>query len=118
MFERRVLRKIFGPKRDEVTGEWRKLHSEELHNLYSCPDIIRQMKSRRMRWAGHAARMGEELNLYKVLVGKPEGKRPLRRRKCRWKDGIIMDLREIGLGVCIGFDWLRIWTGGWLLWVQ
>jgi hypothetical protein len=74
VFENRVLRRIIGPKRDEVTGEWRKLHSEELHNLYSSPDIIRQVKSRRMRWAGHVARMGAERKVYKVLVGKPEGK--------------------------------------------
>jgi hypothetical protein len=79
VFENRVLRRIFGPKRDDVTGEWRKLHNEELHNLYSSPDIIRQIKSRRMRWAGHVARMGEERKVYKVLVGKPEGKRPLGR---------------------------------------
>jgi hypothetical protein len=77
VFENRVLRRIFGPRRDEVTGEWRKLHNEELHNLYSYPDIITQVKSRRMRWAGHVARMGEERKVYKVLVGKPEGKRPL-----------------------------------------
>jgi hypothetical protein len=74
VFENRVLRRIFGPKRDEVAGEWRELHSEELHNLYSSPDIIRQVKSRRMRWAGHVARMGEERNLYKVLVGKARRK--------------------------------------------
>jgi hypothetical protein len=74
VFENRVLRRIFGPKRDEVTGEWRKLHSEELHNLYPSPDIIRQIKSRRMRWEGHVARTGEERKVYKVLVGKPEGK--------------------------------------------
>jgi hypothetical protein len=79
MFENRVLRRIFGPKRDEVTGEWRKLHNEELLNLYSTPDIIRQVKSRPMRWAGNVARMGEEKEVYKVLVGKPEGKRPLGR---------------------------------------
>jgi hypothetical protein len=72
VFENRVLRRIFGPKRDEVTGEWRKFHSEELHNLYSSPDIIRQVKSRRMRWAGHVARMGEERKVYRVLVRKPE----------------------------------------------
>jgi hypothetical protein len=77
VFENRVLRRIFGPKRDEVTGEWKKLHNEELHNVYSSPDIIRQVKSRRMRWAGHVARMGEERKVYKVLVRKPEGKRPL-----------------------------------------
>jgi hypothetical protein len=98
-FENRVLRRIFGPKRDEVTGEWRKLHNEELHNLYSSPDIIRQIKSRRIRWAGHVARMGEETKVYKVLVGKPEGKRPLGRPRRRWEDGVRMDLREIGLGV-------------------
>jgi hypothetical protein len=73
VFENRVLRRIFGPKRDEVTGEWRKLHNEELHNLYSSPDIIRQVKSRRMGWAGHVASMGEERKVYKVCVGKPEG---------------------------------------------
>jgi hypothetical protein len=84
VFENRVLRRIFGPKRDEVTGEWRKLHNEELHNLYSSPDIIRQVMSRRMRWAGHAASMGEERKVYKVLVGKPEGKIPLGRPRRRW----------------------------------
>jgi hypothetical protein len=98
VFENRVLRGIFGPKRDEVTGEWRKLHNEELHNLYSSPDIIRHVKSRRMRWAGHVAHMGEERKVYKVLVGKPEGKRPLGRPRRRWEDGIRMDLGEIGLG--------------------
>jgi hypothetical protein len=77
VFENRVLRKIFGPKRVEVTGEWKKLHNEELHNLYSSPYIIRQITSRKMRWAGHVARMGEERKVYKVLAGKPEGKRPL-----------------------------------------
>jgi hypothetical protein len=116
VFENRVLRRIFGPTRDEVTGEWRKLHNEELHNLYSSPDIIRQVKSRRMRWAGRVARMGEERNkVYKVLVGKPEGKRPLGTPRRRWEDGIRMDLREIGLGVWIGFDWLRTGAGGGLL---
>jgi hypothetical protein len=105
VFENRVLRRIFGPKRDEVTGEWRKLHNEELHNLYSSPDIIRQVKLRRMRWAGHVARMGEERKVYKVLVGKPEGKRPLGRPRRRWEDGIRMDLRETGLG---GVDWIRL----------
>jgi hypothetical protein len=84
VFKNRVLRRIFGPKRDKVTGEWRKLHSEVLHNLYSSPDIIRQVKSRRMRWAGHVARMGEERKLYKVLEGKPEGKRPLGRPRRSW----------------------------------
>jgi hypothetical protein len=83
VFENRVLRRIFGPKRDEVMGEWRKLHNEELRNLYSSLDIIRQVKSRRMRLAGHVARMGEERKVYKVLVGKTEGKRPLERPRHR-----------------------------------
>jgi hypothetical protein len=95
VFENRVLRRIFGPTRDDVTGEWRKLHNGELHNLYSSPDIMRQIKSRRMRWAGHAARMGDGRNLYGVLVGNPEGKRPLERPRRRWDNGINMDLREI-----------------------
>jgi hypothetical protein len=103
VFENRVLRRIFGPKRNEMTGEWRKLHNEELHNLYSSPDIIREVKSKRMRWARHVARMGEEGNVYKVLVGKPEGKRPLGRPRRRWEDRVRMDLREIGLGGC-GLD--------------
>jgi hypothetical protein len=94
VFENRVLRSIFGPKRDEVTGEWRKLHSEELHILYSSSDIIRQAKSRRMTWAGmwHAW----ERCVYRVLMGKPEGKRPLGRLGRRWEDWIRMELREIG----------------------
>jgi hypothetical protein len=93
VFKNRVLRRIFGPKRDEVTGEWRKLHNEELHNLYSSPNIIRTIKSRRMRWAGHVARMGEYRNAYRILVGKPEGRRPLGRPRRRWVDNIKMDLR-------------------------
>jgi hypothetical protein len=76
-----------------VRGGWRKLHNEELHNLYSSPSIIRVIKSRRMRWAGHAARMGERRNAYRILVGKPEGKTPLGRPRCRWVDNIKMDLR-------------------------
>jgi hypothetical protein len=83
VFENRVLTGIFGPKRDEVTGEWRKMHNEELDNLYSSPDIIRQIKSGRMRWAGYVARMREDRKLYKVLVGTPEGKRPLGRPRRR-----------------------------------
>jgi hypothetical protein len=105
VLENRVLRRIFGPKRDEVTGEWRKLHNVELHNLYSSPDIIRQVKSRRMRWAGHVARMGEDRKVNKILVGRPEGKRPLGRPRRRREDGIRMDLREIGL---VGVDWIRL----------
>jgi hypothetical protein len=100
VFENRVLGKIFGPKNDEVMGEWRKLHNRELHNLYSSADIIRQIKSRRMRWAGHVPRMGEGRNVYRVLVGKPEGKRPLERPSHRWEDGIKTDLREIVWGGC------------------
>jgi hypothetical protein len=88
-----------------VTGEWRKLHNEELHNFYSSPDIVRQVKSKRMRWAGHVARMGEERKVYKVLVGKSEGKRPLGRPRRRCENGLRMDLRESGLG---GVDWIRL----------
>jgi hypothetical protein len=88
----RVLRRIFGPKRDEVTEGWRKLHSEELHNLYSSPSIITMYKSKRMRWAGHVARMGPKTNAYRRLVVKPEGKRPLGRPICRWVDNIKMEL--------------------------
>jgi hypothetical protein len=98
-----------------ITGEWRKLHNGELHNLYSSPDIIRQTKSRRMRWAGHVARRGEGRNMYRDLVGKPEGKRPLERSRRGWEDGIRMDLGKIGCGVWSGFTWLRIGTVGGLL---
>jgi hypothetical protein len=96
VFENRVFRGIFGPKRDEVTGGWRKLHNEELHNLYSSRSIIRMIKSRRMRWAGHEARIGEKRNAYRILGGNPEGKRPLGRPRRRWVGNIKMDLREIG----------------------
>jgi hypothetical protein len=102
VFENRVLRRIFGPKRDKVTGEWRELHNVELNILYSSPNIIRQIKSRRMRWAGHVA---EERNAYRLLMGKPQGKRPLRRSRRRWVDGIRIDLREIGWG---SVDWIRL----------
>jgi hypothetical protein len=105
VFENRVLRRIFGPKRDEVTGKWRMLHNEELHILYSSPNIIRHIKSRRVRWAGHVARMGEERNVYRVLMGKPEGKRPLETPRHRWENGIRMDLREIGWG---SIDWIQL----------
>jgi hypothetical protein len=96
VFENRVVRRIFGPKRDEVTGEWRKLHNEELRDLYSSPSIIIIMKSRRMRWAGHVARMGKKGNAYGLLVGKPEGKRLLGRPRRRWVNNIRMDLGEVG----------------------
>ncbi|KAJ4441433.1 hypothetical protein ANN_11288 [Periplaneta americana] len=105
VFENKVLRKIFGAKRDEVTGEWRKLHNGELHALYSSPDIIRNIKSRRLRWAGHVARMGESRNAYRVLVGRPEGKIPLGRSRRRWEDNIKMDLREMGYD---GRDWINL----------
>jgi hypothetical protein len=87
-----VLRRVFGPKRDEVTGEWRKLHNEEMNDLYSLPNIVQVVKSKRMRWAGHVARMGEDRGVYRVLVGKPEGKRPLERPSRRREDNIKMNL--------------------------
>ena len=99
MFENRVLRRVFGPKKDEVTGEWRKLHNEELSDLYSLPNIVRVVKSRRMRWAGHVARMGEGRGVHRVLVGKIEGKRPLGRPRLKWEDNIKMDLQEVGRGL-------------------
>ena len=98
VFENRVLRRVFGPKRDEVTGEWRKLHNEELSDLYSLPNIVRVVKPRRMRWAGHVARTGQGRGVHRVLVGKPEGKRPFGRPRLRWEDNIKMDLREVGGG--------------------
>jgi hypothetical protein len=104
VFENRVLRKIFGPKREE-DGSWRKLHSDELHDLYSSPNIFRVIKSRSMRWAGHVARMGEGRGAYGVLVGRTEGKRPLGRPGRRWEDNIKMDLREIGID---GANWIRL----------
>ena len=104
-FENRVLRRLFGPMRDEVTGEWRKLHNEEFSDLYSLPNIVRVVKSRRMRWAGHVARMGEGRGVHRVLVGKPEGKRPLGRPRRRWEDNIKMDLQEMG-GGCE--DWMEL----------
>jgi len=105
VFENTVLRRLFGPKRDEVRKEWRKLHNEELNDLHSSPNNVRVIKSRRMRWAKHAARMGERRGVYRVLVGKPEEKRPLGRPGCRWKDNIKMDpQREL----CGGMDWIEL----------
>jgi len=98
VFENMVLRRIFGPRRDEVTGEWRRLHNEELNDLYPSPNIVRVIKSIRMRWAGHEAHMGEERVMYRVLVGKPEGRRPLGRPRRRWVDSIRMDLQGVGCG--------------------
>jgi hypothetical protein len=108
VFENRVLRRIFGPKMVGVTGEWRKLYNEELHNLYSSPSIFRMIKSRGRRWAGHVVRMGEKRNVYKLLVRKPEGKRPLGRPRRKWMDNIEMDLLEIGLNVV---NWIGLAQG-------
>jgi hypothetical protein len=107
-----VLRRVFGPKRNEVTSEWRKLHNEELNDLYSLPIIVRVVKSRRMRWAGHVARRGKDRGVHRVLVGKPEGKRPLGRPRRRWEDNIKMDFRKLEGGVGTGWSWLRIGTVG------
>jgi hypothetical protein len=116
VFENRVLRRIFGAKRGEVTGEFRKLHNEELRDLYSSPSIIRIIKKRRTRWAGHVARMREKRNAYRLLVGKPEGKRPLGRQRRRWVDNILGWILEKWDGMMwIGLVWLRIGTGGELL---
>jgi len=101
VFENIVLRRIFGPRRDEVTGEWRRLHND----LYFSPNIVRVIKSRRKRWAGHVVRMGEERGVYRVLVGKPEGKRPLGRPRRRWVDNIRMNLQELGCG---NVDWIGL----------
>jgi len=105
VFENMVLRRIFGPRRDEVTGEWRSLHNEELNDLYSSPNIVRVIKSRSMRWTGHVARMGVETGVYRVLVGKAEGRRPLGRPRRRWVDNIRMDLQEVGYGY---MDWIGL----------
>jgi len=96
VFENKVLRRIFGPKRDEVTGKWRKLHNEELNDMYSSPNIVRVIKSRRMRWAGHVARMGDRRGVFRVVVRKPQEKRPLGRPRLRWGDNIKKDLQRSG----------------------
>ena len=105
VFENRVLRRIFGPKRDGVTEEWRKLHNEEINDPYSSPNIVRVIKSRRLRWAGHVARVEEGRGVHKVSVGKPEGKRPLGRPRFRWEDNIKMDLKEVGKDCG---DWMEL----------
>jgi hypothetical protein len=105
VFENRVRRRIFGPKKDEVMGGWRKLHNEERHGLYSSPSIVRVIKARRMRWAGHVARMAEVRVAYNILAERPEGRRPLGRPRRRWEDNIKMDFREIGFG---DVDWIHL----------
>jgi hypothetical protein len=105
VIENTVLRRIFGSKTDEVTGELRKLHNEELNDLYSSLNIFRLIKSRRMRWAGHVARMEERRGIYRILVGKREGNRPLGRPRRRWEDKIKMELQEVG---CVGVDWIEL----------
>jgi hypothetical protein len=115
VFENRILRRIFGPKRDEVTGEWRKLYNEELHNLYSSPDIIRQVKSRQMRWAGHVARMGEERKVYNFWWESPKEKDHLEDQGVGGKMGSEWILGRLAWGVWTGFDWLRTGTGDGLL---
>jgi hypothetical protein len=104
VFENRVLRRIFGPKR-EVDGSWRKLHSDELHSLYSSPNIVRVIKTRRLRWVGHVACMREGRGVYMVLIGRPGCKIPLGRPRRRWEDNIKLDLREIGID---GANWIRL----------
>jgi len=103
-----VLRRIFGPRRDEVTGEWRRLHNEELNYLYSLPNIVRVIKQRRMRWTGHVARMGEDRGVYKILVGKLEGRSPLGRPRRRCVDNIRMELQEVSCGY---MDWIGLAQG-------
>ena len=114
MFENRVLRRIFATKRDGVKGEWRKLHNEELNDLYSSPNIVRVIKSGRLRWAGHVARMEEGRGVHKVLVGKPEGKSALVRPRRRWEDNIKIDLQEVGRGCG---DWMELAKGRDSWWV-
>jgi hypothetical protein len=105
VFENKMLRRIFGPRRDEVTEEWRRLHNKEINVLYCSPNIVRVIKWGRMRWAGHVARMGEERGVYRALVGKPEGRRPLGRPRRRWVDNIRMDLQEVECGY---MDWIGL----------
>jgi hypothetical protein len=108
-------RRIFGPKRDEVPGEWKKLHNVELYNLYSSPNIIRQMKSRRMMWAGHVACKGGERKVYQDLVGKSEGKRPLGRPRRRWEMRTEWVLGKLAWNMMAGFNWLKTEASGGLL---
>jgi hypothetical protein len=112
VFQNRAMRRVFGPKKDEGTGDWRKLHNEELNGLYALPNIVRVVKSRRMRWAGHVARMGEGIGGHRVLVGKPEGTRQLGRPRRRWEGNIKTDFQEVGGVVGTGWSGLRIGRGG------
>jgi len=105
VFENRVLRRIFGPRRIDVTGEWRKLHNEELNDIYSSSNIVQVIKSRRMRWAGHVACVGDSKAVYRVVMGRSEGKRPLGRPRRRWVDNIKMNIQEVGW---VGVDWLEL----------
>jgi hypothetical protein len=118
VFENKVLRRIFGPKRDEVTGEWRRLHNKELYVLYSSPIIIRVMKSRRLRWAGHVACMGERRGAYRALVGKPEGRRPLERPGVDGRIILKWIFERLSGGAQTKLIWLRIGTGGGLLCIR
>jgi hypothetical protein len=108
VFENRLLRRVFGPKRDEVTGELRKLHIEELNDLYSLPNIVRVVRSRSMRWAGHVARMGERRGVNRILVGKPERRRPLGRPRRRWENNIKRDLQDVGGGCGDWREWAQV----------
>jgi hypothetical protein len=111
VFEKRVLRRIFGPKTEEGTGERRRLHNEELYVLYSSPNISRVIKSRRMKWAGHVARMGDSRVAYRVLMWRPEGKKTLARPRRRWEENSKINLQEVGWGTWTGLIWLRVGTG-------
>ena len=105
MIENKVLRGIFGPRKKEIIGEWRKLHNEELNDLYASPNIVRMIKSRRMRWEGHLGHVGDRRGVYRVLLGKPEGKRPLGRPRRRWEDNIKIDLQKMR---CVDMDWVDL----------
>jgi hypothetical protein len=117
VFESAVLRKVFEPKRNKVTGDWRRVHNEELHDLYTSPNIIQVIRSRRMSWMGHVACMGERSGAYSILVEQPEGRRPLGRQRHRGKANVKMDFKDTVWGAWTGFMWLMIYTSGRLLWI-